>query len=317
MTTAVDHIELTAIRPGMPVTSAGEEIGRLEDVVPQPDKIHILRLITRVRSPKERLVAIPIDWVLDVRDGRIELWVSKAELDELPEYVPAIPASEARERVQQALDQNPQTSGAGVRVTERDGTLELRGTVADAVTRATASAVARSVPGVGPVRNLLGTQANPVVSAVGYGFPWLHTLLERTTHLDLDEAQIARIEDIAEQKLVDLFDVAEDAAIANGRGRVMRHDLPLTKGLQLLLLEVADLAREFELEPLLVFLSDAGIRTPFDEGMREEIPRLMAAVLILTGRVVALLDLSDDHPIPSRPTEPQFERASAILDLTL
>ena len=55
----------------------------------------------------------------------------------------------------------------------------------------------RSVLGVGPVRNLLGTQTNPVVSAVGYSFPWLHTLLERTTGLDLDEAQIGRIEDIA------------------------------------------------------------------------------------------------------------------------
>jgi hypothetical protein len=318
MSTTVEHIELNAVRPGMAVTCGGQVIGHLEDVIPQPDKIHILRLITRSGPPGDRLIAIPIEWVRDVRDRQIELWVSKAELDDLPEYVPSIPASEALERVQQALNEHPKTAGAGIHVTHRDGTLELRGTVADAATRATASGVVRSVLGVGPVRNLLGTQTNPVVSAVGYSFPWLHTLLERTTGLDLDEAQVGRIEDIAEQKIIDLFDVAEDAAIANGRARVMRQDLPLTKGLQLLLLEVADIAREFELEPLLVFLADAGIRTPFDDSMRDEIPRLMAAMLILTGRVVALLDTPEvpgKHPI--RPARPQLERASAILDLTL
>jgi BON domain len=53
----------------------------------------------------------------------------------------------------------------------------LHGTVPDAATRATASRVARSLPGVGAVRNLLGTRADPAVSAAGYGYPWLHRLL--------------------------------------------------------------------------------------------------------------------------------------------
>ena len=204
--------------------------------------------------------------------------------------------------MQRALDEHPSIGPAGIRVTERDGVLELRGRVPDRPARATASAVARGVPGVGPVRNLLGTIPEPEVFAVGYGYPWLHTLLERATRLDFDDVQIARIEDIAEHKLVDLFDVAEEAALANGRSRVIRQDLPLTKGLQLVLLEVADIAREFELEPLLIFLADAGIRTPFDEGLRSEIPPLMAAMLIVTARLVAMLGL---------------DRAAEILDLTL
>jgi Domain of unknown function (DUF1931)/BON domain len=159
---------------------------------------------------------------------------------------------------QRALDEHSSTANSEIRVTERDGMLELRGTVPDRASRSTASAVARSLPGVGPVRNLLGTAAEQQLYAAGYGYPWLHTLLERATRLDLDEAQIGRIEDIAERKLVDLFDVAEEAPVANGRTRVIRHDLPLTKGLQLLLLEVADIGREVELEPLLIFLADAG-----------------------------------------------------------
>jgi hypothetical protein len=252
-----------------------------------------------------------------VRDGRIELWVTQAQIDQLREYVPPIPIAEARERVQHALDETPATAGRGIQVLARDGALELRGTVPDAATRGAASAIVRSVSGVGPVRNLLGTERDPVVSPAGYGYPWLHTLIERATHLDLDEGQIARIEDVAEQKLVDLFDVAEETAVANGRARVLRHDLPLTKGVQLLLLEVDDLAREFQLEPLLVFLADAGIRTPFDDDVRPEIPRLMAALLILTARVVALLESPDGQAVPARPSNRTLERAEAVLDLTL
>jgi hypothetical protein len=91
----------------------------------------------------------------------------------------------------------------------------------------------------------------------------------------------------------------------------------LTKGLQLLLLEVEDLAREFQLDPLLVFLADAGIRTPFDEGLRPEIPRLMAALLIVTGRVVALLETPERGAPRTRPSSKTIDRAEAVLDLAL
>ena len=60
------------------------------------------------------------------------------------------------------------------------------------------------------------------------------------------------------------------------------------------LLELADIAREFHVEPLLAFLADAGIHTQFDEGLRSEIPRLMAALLILTGRLVVLRQVVED-----------------------
>jgi hypothetical protein len=311
----IEHVELETLRPGMSVTLGGQEIGRLEDVLPQPDRRHALRLITRRRDG--RVVAVPIDWVRGIRDGRVELWVTQAELDDLPEYVPPIATAEARERVQRALDEHPSTAGAGIRVTEHDGTLELHATVADTAGRERASAVARKVAGVGPVRNLIGTRADPQMTATGYGYPWLHTLLERTTGLDFDDIQLAQVEDIAEQKLVDLFDVAEDVALANGRTRILRHDLPLTKGVQLLLLEVADIAREFQLEPLLAFLADAGIHGSFDESLRSEIPRLMAALLILTGRVAALLESPGGNAVATRPSARELDRASAILDLTM
>jgi hypothetical protein len=255
----LEHVELDSLQLGMPVLVGDREIGRLEDRIPQPDRRHVQRLITR--QADNRLIAIPIDWVRDIRAGRIELAVTVAELDQLPDYVPIIRA--ARDRIPAS------TANAGT------------------------------------------------TTATGYGYPWLHTLLERTSGLDFDDTQLARIEDIAERKLIDLFDVAEEAAMANGRGRVLRHDLPLTKGLQIVLLEVEDIAREFQLQPLLLFLADAGIRTPFDDEVGPEIPRLMAGLLILTARVVALLESEDGRVSPKRPSRRALERTEALLDVTL
>ena len=51
---------------------------------------------------------------------------------------------------------------------------------------------------------------------------------------------------LAERKLVDLFDVAEATAAANGRGLILRHDLPLTKGLRHEIAEAERLAGELE-----------------------------------------------------------------------
>jgi hypothetical protein len=311
----LEHVEVDALRAGMPVMTGGQVIGALDDVILQPDGIHPMRLITR-REPEGRLVAIPIDWVRGINDGSIELWVTAQELDNLPAYVRPVPASEARERVQRALDAHPDTATAGIQVAERDSTLELRGTVPDSATRAAASRIARSVPGVGAVRNIVATQTQPSMAASGLEYPWLHSLLERAVGLDLDEGQLARVEDLAERKLVDMFDVAEDTASANGRGRVLEHDLPLTKGLQLVLLEVVDIAREFELEPLLVFLADAGIRTHMDEGLQSEVPRLMAATLILIGRLT-LVESPDGGAAAIRPTNTALDHVAAILELTL
>jgi hypothetical protein len=66
--------------------------------------------------------------------------------------------------------------------------------------------------------------------AVGYGAAWLRAFLNRSSGLSFDSAQATRIAALAERKLVDLFDVAEETALADGRTHVLRHDLPLTRG---------------------------------------------------------------------------------------
>ena len=62
-----------------------------------------------------------------------------------------------------------------------------------------------------------------------YGAAWLRAWLDRASRLSFDDAQASEVSALAERKLVDLFDVAEETALANGRARILRHDLPLTK----------------------------------------------------------------------------------------
>jgi hypothetical protein len=92
----IEHVELDALRRGMPVMTGAREFGRLEEVIPQPDRRHALRLITR-RAADGRLVEVPIEWVDDVDNGRIVLALDEHELSRLPQYIPEIPASSQRQ----------------------------------------------------------------------------------------------------------------------------------------------------------------------------------------------------------------------------
>jgi len=166
------------------------------------------------------------------------------------------------------------------------------------------------------------------VASVGYASAWLQGFLQRGSGgLDFDDSQAAQIAALAERKLVDLFDVAETTAAANGRGLILRHDLPLTKGLRHEIAEAERLAGELGLQPLLTFLADAGVPGPLDETVRDDVPRLMAALLLLTARIIAILEPSDmsteerlerlTRHLPTEPTRWELERAARILNLGL
>jgi uncharacterized protein YrrD len=109
----VEHVELEAIRPGMAVASNGHEIGRVEDLILQPDRLHVLRLITRRTSTGQR-IAIPIDWVRGIQDGRVMILVSERELDLLPEYTAAISVPALRTSVQRTPDSQSATDSGSI-----------------------------------------------------------------------------------------------------------------------------------------------------------------------------------------------------------
>jgi hypothetical protein len=172
--------------------------------------------------------------------------------------------------------------------------------------------------------NLGGAPSFPLVS---YGYPWLNEFIKKGTGLDLDLDQVATVSRKAEQKLTDLFDVAKEAAAANGRSRILWHDLPLTKGMRRSIEDVALLAKDVDAQSLLVFLDNTGFGGPLDEEVRAELPRIMGALLLLEGRIIAILEPSNIPPVDrfklltrsegEHPSDWELERASRVFDLTL
>ena len=162
---------------------------------------------------------------------------------------------------------------------------------------------------------------------IRYGYGWLHDLLWQAALLDLDEPQLEQAASISRRKLVDLFDVAEETALANGREQIRRHDLPLTKGLRRTIQETAALSPSVEVDPALFFSEEARVNPAIDVMVRAELPRLTAAMLVLTSRIVATfapanVPLEDlcrlvSRTDPDRPTPWELERAERVLDLTI
>ena len=172
------------------------------------------------------------------------------------------------------------------------------------------------------------TKAADSVSTIGYAYAWLHEFIAGGTGLDLDQDQVTQIAHMAEGKLSDLFEIAAETAAANGRGLIFRHDLPLTKGLLQTLEDVAVLSKDIEFEPIYLFLrTRTGLRAGVDDMVQADLPRLFAALLMLSGCIIAVLE--PDTLLPqerfelltrsadSRPTAWEVERAAQVLDLTL
>jgi hypothetical protein len=111
---------------------------------------------------------------------------------------------------------------------------------------------------------MMRASSRPPVTKSGYGIAspgaaaWTSTMIRRRRSGG----------ELAERKLLDLFDVADETALANGRRKIFWHDLPITKGLRGFLGEVEPLAAEVERRPVLVFLAEAGVPDPLDDPSR-------------------------------------------------
>ena len=162
---------------------------------------------------------------------------------------------------------------------------------------------------------------------IQYGYAWLSDLLWQATGLELDEEQLDQAVLLSQRKIVDLFDVAEETTLANGRELIRWHDLPLTKGLRRTIQETAAISKAIEVDPALVFAGEARVNRAVDELVRADLPRLTTALLVLTSRIVATLEPANLAPDerrtlvarrnPSRPTAWELGRAARVLDLTV
>jgi len=149
------------------------------------------------------------------------------------------------------------------------------------------------------------------------GYTRLESLYRRFLGLDLDKSKAEMIIEVSSKKLEDLFRVGLERAYIRGSDVVEYYDLPITKGLQ----ETIEWYRRereklndprLELGPIVDYLAGRIMGLVIGETVRENLQDLTAAILLLIGLVIKLVD-----PGTRKPSKEAIERASRILDLTL
>jgi hypothetical protein len=93
--------------------------------------------------------------------------------------------------------------------------------------------------------------------------------------LDVDKNDLKRYNDFLNDKIYDMFIIAEGNAKANDRDVIFFRDLPITKGLQESMHQFEKLDQGIEVEPL---LEELAARPPLDLVVLDEVEQRLPAV---------------------------------------
>jgi hypothetical protein len=131
--------------------------------------------------------------------------------------------------------------------------------------------------------------------------------------LDVDRDDLKRYSDFVNDKIYDMFLIAQAHAKANVRDVIQPWDLPITKGLQESVHRFRELDHEIELEPLLEQLA---VRPPLAQAMADDtragLPILAGGLSLALARTIRTIepDVKAVHTV-------QWELAFQIFDLLL
>ncbi|HEY1575290.1 MAG TPA: DUF1931 family protein [Pseudonocardiaceae bacterium] len=145
------------------------------------------------------------------------------------------------------------------------------------------------------------------------GVPRFRRFFRAAAGLDVDRDDLKRYSDFVNDKIYDMFLIAQAHAQANGRDIVEPWDLPVTKGLQESIHQFERLDEEIELQPL---LDQLAARPPLDRAPSEEaearLPRLAGGLSLALARTIRTVD-----PEAAAVHTVQWERAFHVFDLLL
>jgi|SRR5580700_1394604 hypothetical protein len=131
--------------------------------------------------------------------------------------------------------------------------------------------------------------------------------------LEIDKDDIKRYYDFVDQKLADLFLVAQHTAKANDRIRVEFRDLPITKGLQESIHAFEKLDVEIGLERILdTAVPEPQFDLPYSEEIDARLPAVAGGLSLALARTFKIIDSKAKHPATQ-----EWERAFQIFHLLL
>jgi hypothetical protein len=138
-------------------------------------------------------------------------------------------------------------------------------------------------------------------------------LFRVTAGLDIDKADVKRLEEFINRKIYDLLLRGQANAKANGHVVIELQDLPITKGLQESIHAFREMDETIALQPI---LNDLARRPPLDFTSSDEteaqLPDLAGGLNVALARAFKLID-----PEVKNPQSKHWERAYSVFDLLL
>lgn len=137
------------LQRGLPVqTRDGRNAGTLDHLVVEPGSLRVTHLVIRRGGLWARQAHIvPVERVAAVTEYGVRLDLTAEELDQAPLYQPPASDEQITTSLQRALETDPRTREAGLRVEVKDGVVRFIGTATEAVMEA-ARSIARRMRGV-------------------------------------------------------------------------------------------------------------------------------------------------------------------------
>ncbi|GIW10221.1 MAG: hypothetical protein KatS3mg061_1278 [Dehalococcoidia bacterium] len=320
--------EAVVLRRGMPVECRSGRLGVVDQVLLDPEERTVTHVVVRRGTLLSRDVIIPLEWVTAITENGIFVEASREQVERLPEFRPRHSDAEIAEAVRRALAADQRTSREPIQVEVHQGVVTLLGRVVDRAARLAASAVTRAVPGVLATENRLAVGAKTTLDTrTGLEFGWVAEAVHRAAGVVVDEQLATAIVQFAERKLCELIEVAEETMLANGRERLLWHDLPLPLGLRQSLREYEAVSHDLSGEMVEGLVRDAGVRAYLDERVREQLPKLFGTIIMLTARATSLVSPASVPPAErvawlaqaeaGQPREGDFARACQLVGLVL
>jgi len=145
------------------------------------------------------------------------------------------------------------------------------------------------------------------------GFTKLELLFRKAASLDIKKNHAKEITDFVEQKLADFLIAAQRNAKMNARDVIMEPDLPITKGLQEVIIEFRKLEEVIDVDDVLNFLAAVPpLKYPISEELEPKLPEIVGALLVVMARIMKEVD-DNDRALDVK----TIETTKRIMDLTL
>jgi hypothetical protein len=149
------------------------------------------------------------------------------------------------------------------------------------------------------------------MTTIPAAIPRLHRLFREAAGIDIDKADVKRLEDFIYRKTYDLLLRAVAIAKANARSAIDWIDVPLGKGLQECMHAFLRLDAQAEVRTVLeALVKEPPLDLPYSEELESRLPDIAGALTVALARSFPIID-----PDLKNPQSAHWERAFALFDL--